>query len=238
MSHKSSVQDLSPLRKRFSQCNLLSIRAGRAISYVEDVANRCYAGSKPRSNGLAAGLKRHGRHAPGSAEHRLPFACDSEIEDLSNIYTTGASSVNQGIILKKIRSDEDSIEIEVAASDGSSTFRTTVDVGHEKFAGLVAGLDRFKNAIYGGVHDVRLGVFGPEYAGGAFHARLHFHRPGHGLIFITVHAESEWNDFTLSKVASRATLYLKTEPALFDNFIVELGRLRDGETEEASLSGR
>ena len=176
--------------------------------------------------------------APGSGKHRLPFACDSEIEDLPDIYTTGASSVNQGIILKKIRSDEDSIEIEVAASDGSSTFRTTVDVGHEKIAGLVAGLDRFKNEIYGGVHDVRLGAFGPEYAGGAFHARLHFHRPGHGLIFITVHAESDWNDFTLSKVASRATLYLKTEPALFDNFIVELGRLRDGETEEASLSGR
>ena len=42
----------------------------------------------------------------------------------------------------------------------------------------------------------------------------------------------------MSKVASRATLYLKTEPALLDNFIVELGQLRDGETNEASLSGR
>jgi hypothetical protein len=130
------------------------------------------------------------------------------------------------------------IEIDVAASDGSSTFRTTVSVGHAKLAELVAGLDRFKGQIYGGIHDVRLGAFGPEYAEGAFHARLHFHRPGHGLIFITVHAESDWHDFTLSKVASRATLYLKTEPALFDNFIVQLGRLRDGETDEASLSGR
>ena len=146
--------------------------------------------------------------------------------------------MNQGIILKKIWSDEDLIKIDVAASDGSSTFRTTLYVDHEKIAELVAGLDRFKNEIYGGIHDVRLGAFGPEYAGGAFHARLHFHPPGHGLIFITVHAESDWNDFTLSKVASRATLYLKTEPALFDNFIVELGRLRDGETDEASLSGR
>lgn len=146
--------------------------------------------------------------------------------------------MKQGIILKKIWSDEDLIEIEVAASDGFSTFRTRVYVGYGKLAELVEGLSRFKGQIYGGVHDVRLGAFGPEYANGAFHARLHFHRPGHGLIFITVHAESEWDDFTLSKVASRATLYLKTEPALLDNFVVELGRLRDGETDEASLSGR
>jgi hypothetical protein len=178
------------------------------------------------------------RDLPRSAEHRLPFAYGSEIEDLQNIYTTGASSVNQGIILKKIWSDEDLIKIDVAASDSSSTFRTTVYVGHEKLAELVEGLDRFKGQIHGGIHDVRLGAFGPEYAQGAFHARLHFYPPGHGLIFITVHAESDWNDFTLSKVASRVTLYLKTEPALFDNFIVELGRLRDGETDEASLSGR
>jgi hypothetical protein len=146
--------------------------------------------------------------------------------------------VNQGIILKKIWSDEYLLEIDVAASDGASTFRTAVYVAREKMAVVIAELDRFKNEIHGGIHDVRLGAFGPEYAGGAFHARLHFHRPGHGLIFITVHAESEWNDFTVSKVASRATLYLTTEPALFDNFIVELGRLRDGETDEASLSGR
>ena len=148
----------------------------------------------------------------------------------------GASSVNQGIP-KEIWSDEDLIKIEVAASDGSSTFRTTVYVDHETLAELVEGLDRFKAQIYGGIHDVRPGALGPEYAEGAFHARLHFHQPCHGLIFITVHAESDWHDFTLSKVASRVTLYLKTEPALFDNFIVELGRLRDGKTDEASLSG-
>ena len=146
--------------------------------------------------------------------------------------------MKQGIVLKKIWSDEDLIEIEVAASDGFSTFRTTVYVGHRNLAELVEGLDRFKHAIHGGVHDLQLGGFGPEYASGAFHARFHFHWSGHGVIFITVHAESDWNDFTVSKVASRATLYLKTEPALLDNFIVELGRLRDGETDEASLSGR
>jgi hypothetical protein len=146
--------------------------------------------------------------------------------------------VKQGITLKKVWSDEDLIEFEAAASDGFSTFRTRVYVGRGNLAELIEGLNRFKGQIHGGIHDVRLGSFGPEYANGAFHARLHFHRSGHGAIFITVHAESEWDDFTLSKVASRATLYLKTEPALLDNFIVELGRLRDGETNEASLSGR
>lgn len=146
--------------------------------------------------------------------------------------------MNQSIILKKIWSDEDLIEMAVAASDGFSTFRTTVYVGHRNLAEIVEGLNRFKREIHGGVHDMRLGSFGPEYFNGAFHARLHFYPPGHGVIFITVHAESDWHDFTVSKVASRATLYLKTEPALLDNFIVELGRLRDGEADEASLSGR
>jgi hypothetical protein len=77
---------------------------------------------------------------------------------------------------------------------------------------------------------------GPEYAGGAFHARLHFHEPGHGRIFITVRAESAWHDFTLSKVASRATLYFTSEPALLDNFITDLAHLKAGEADEAFLS--
>jgi len=144
--------------------------------------------------------------------------------------------MEEGINLKKIWSDDDCVEIDVATSDGSSAFRTRVYVGHAQLAELVAGLDRFKGQIHGGMYDARLGEFGPEFAGGAFHARLHFHQPGHGRIFITVHTESAWHDFTLSKVASRATLYLTTEPALFDNFIVELGRLKAGEADEALLS--
>ena len=148
------------------------------------------------------------------------------------------SIMEEGIKFKKVWSDDDCAEINVAASDGSSVFLTKVYVGHPRLADLVGGLDRFKGQIHGGVYDLRLGEFGPEYASGAFHARLHFHQPGHGRIFITVHAESDWHDFTVSKVASSATLYLTTEPALFDNFVAELGRLKAGETNEAFLSCR
>jgi hypothetical protein len=141
-----------------------------------------------------------------------------------------------GIHFKKPWSDDHSTEIEVTASDGHSVFRTVAYVGHSQLADIAADIDRFKNHIHGGIYDLRLGEFGPEYAAGAFHARLHFHPRGHGRIFLTVRAESEWHDFTVNQVASSATLYLMTEPALFDNFVAEFARLNAGETDEASLS--
>jgi len=144
--------------------------------------------------------------------------------------------MDAGIYLEKIRSDDRSIEIKLMISDGSSDFRTDAWVGYADLAAIVKDLDRFKREIHGGIYDMRLGAFGPEFAGGALHARLHFYPPGHGRIYITVQAESGWHDFTLNKVASRATLYIKTEPALLDNFIEEFGRFAADSTDEAFLN--
>ena len=84
--------------------------------------------------------------------------------------------------------------------------------------------------MYGGIYDIRLGSFGPEYASGTFHARLHFQKLS--KIHITVKAQSGFEEFGMKHVASEATLYLVSEPIPLDNFITELkalsAELRDG----------
>ena len=82
---------------------------------------------------------------------------------------------------------------------------------------------------------MRFGEFGPEYASGAFHARFEFHQSGKGKLSITAKGESDWDDFTHTKVASNATLYLRTEPALFDNWLKALNSLKKGANDEVVL---
>lgn len=144
--------------------------------------------------------------------------------------------MSRGIRLKKVWFDEDLAEIEITVSDGVSTFRVRVYVGHGTLEESINDLGVFKDHIHGGIYDLRLGSTGPEFARGAFHARLHFHQSGRGRLFITATAESEWFDFTVTKVTNRCALHLVSEPCLLDNFIVELTALQDGATDEAFLS--
>lgn len=129
------------------------------------------------------------------------------------------------------------MEIEINTSDGASSFRTRVYLGHEDLKTVLERLNQFKFQVHGGICDFQLGEFGPEYANGAFHARLHFHEPGRGRIFGTVRVESDWRDFKGMKVASHGTLYLTTEPALLDHFVRELQEMDAGVTDGASLRG-
>jgi hypothetical protein len=57
-------------------------------------------------------------------------------------------------------------------------------------------------------------LFCPKVYAGHSSPRLHFHKPGRGRLFITVNAQSDWRDFTMTKVASQAILYLTSEPEL------------------------
>lgn len=139
------------------------------------------------------------------------------------------------IEFKKIWEDEDLAELRISVSDGKSLFRCDVYVGHQTWADTVDELYVFKDQVYGGLYDLRFGEFGPEYAGGAFHARFEFHKSGNGKLSMTAKAESDWKDFTHTKVASSATLYLRTEPCLFDNWLHELKALESGESNEAVL---
>jgi hypothetical protein len=139
------------------------------------------------------------------------------------------------IAIKKIWSDDDMVEFEITTLDGCSQFCIKVYAVYSEFEALIADLDRFRKEVYDGIYDMELGEFGPEYANGAFHARLHFDPESHGKLSITVHAESDWRPFKKTQVASRASFYLKSEPALLDNFISELRRISSGGSDSATF---
>lgn len=138
-----------------------------------------------------------------------------------------------GITIKQVWSDSDLVEFKITSSDGTSTFCNKVYAGHQTLEELIAGLGIFRNHLHGGLYNITFGEFGPEYASGAFSARLHFYKPGR--LAITVRAESEWQEFKTMKVASNATLHLTSEPVLLDNFIEALKQLKSGASSEAAL---
>ncbi len=141
--------------------------------------------------------------------------------------------MHQGITFKNIWHDDDMYEFEVISSDGVSILVNEIYVGYGTYDELIEGLDRFKDQIYGGIYDIELGSFGPEYASGAFIARLHFQ--DRGIIYVSIQAQSEFVVFGKKNIASEAKLFFKTEPALLDNFIQQLKQLKAGAKNEASL---
>lgn len=141
--------------------------------------------------------------------------------------------MKSNIHIKKIWFDDDVIELRIEVSDGDSTFSNTVYVGHQKFKEVVQDLDTFKQKIHGGIYDITFGAFGPEYANGGFQARLNFHVAG--KLNISTYQQSEYKEFSNNKVASEARLYLNSEPALLDSFIVALRSLSAGNSQEATF---
>jgi hypothetical protein len=135
--------------------------------------------------------------------------------------------------ITRIWSDDDMVELAIEVADGMSRFANRVYVGYRSLADTIANLESFKTQVYGGLLDVRFGEFGPEYANGAFHARFHFPKPGR--LFITCRQESDFSEFGRKTVASCATMYLCSEPALLDRFIEELGRIPADTEGEARL---
>ena len=125
------------------------------------------------------------------------------------------------------------MELRIEVSDGASLFCNQVYVGYADFSDAVSQLDTFKDHIHGGLLDMRFGEFGPEYASGAFHARFHFPQPG--KLYITSKQQSGFEDFGRKNVASEATLYLKTEPVLLDNFLEQLKALNSKKRDDAFL---
>ena len=141
--------------------------------------------------------------------------------------------MNVGITFEKIWFDDDLVELRISSSDGTSVFVNKVYAGHQTVENLVVGLSAFKHKVYGGIYDIVFGEFGPEYASGAFHARLHFQ--DRGKVHITAKSQSSFEDFGKKNVASEATIYMISEPALLDNFIAELDALRASKRDDAKL---
>jgi len=135
--------------------------------------------------------------------------------------------MNPSISLENIWEDDDVIELRIIASNVGSNFTNTVYLGKGTTDKNINGIEKIKNElngfktrIHGGIYNLEIGAFGPEYANGAFQARFHYQ--GVHKIFISVSMESEFFDFGMKKIANRCELFLKTEPALLERFISEL----------------
>lgn len=136
----------------------------------------------------------------------------------------------------KLSEDEDMLVLRVDIGDGRSRFVNDIYVGHRQLAGIVQGLQRFKDHIDGGRFDLRLGEFGPAYASGALDVHMQFRE--HGRLLVRASAQSEFSRFEDRELASEATFHLISEPALLDNFILALSALSDGTGEAAELEAR
>jgi len=139
--------------------------------------------------------------------------------------------MQSGIRWITVWSNADLIELKIEVSDGLSLFANHVYVQPDVLLDIVADLSVFRMHSHGGLLDVCLGEFGPEYANGAFYGRFHFQESG--KIYITCRQQSKFEDL----VANEAKIYLKTEPALLDHLIVGLKELYQGNGEVANLAG-
>lgn len=154
---------------------------------------------------------------------------------MQNTFLFKFKNMESGITIENIWHDEDMYELKISSSDGGSIFVFKIYVDYDTFDKTISELDSFKTQIYGGIYDIEFGSFGPEYAGGAFLARLHFQ--DRGKIHVSIRAQSEFGYFGMKTIASEAKLYFITVPVLLDNFITELKSLNNGNRTKASLRG-
>ena len=138
-----------------------------------------------------------------------------------------------GLRLTKLWQDEDMVELRTEVCDGSAFFTNQIYVGHQQLAKTVLELDTFKDQVHGGRYEFGFGVFGPEYGSGALKVLLQFRQLGN--ILVRVSAQSEFKDVGNERLASEVTLHFASEPALLDNFIVQLRALSGGHCDHAEL---
>lgn len=99
--------------------------------------------------------------------------------------------------------DADVVDLQILVADGRSSFSNKTYVGHAALGDAVSSLLVFKDRVHGRLFDLRIEEFGPEYAGGAFHARFHFPAPGRLCVFCQ--QESEFLTFAREEVASSSS---------------------------------
>ena len=139
------------------------------------------------------------------------------------------------LTLASVWYDDDIWELRIHVSDGKNSFTTQVYQAHDDQRQWVAQLTTFSRQVYGGLLDLQLGHFGPEYAAGAVNIRFHF--LGQQKIHLSIHAQSDFYTFGQKKVASEARLYFVVEPAQLDRFVAQLQSLDRTAGDEAKLLG-
>jgi hypothetical protein len=130
-------------------------------------------------------------------------------------------------------SDNDVLQLRFEVCDGESTFINSAYASLDWFRNVAGALEGFGKQVYGGLYDMEAGTPGPEFADGAFVGRFHWFKPTE--LFISTRQQSDFFTFKDNRVAREATLFLRTEPALLDRFIVELRAAHDQRQPQATL---
>jgi len=120
-------------------------------------------------------------------------------------------------------SDNDVSQLAFEVCDGTSLFANEAYVPLDWGAATASALRAFGQQIYGGLLDLKAGEDGFEYASGFIRARFHWYKPDQLLI-------STWQQgahfpFKGGEAAAEARMFLKTEPALLDRFVLALPSL-------------
>lgn len=130
-------------------------------------------------------------------------------------------------------SDNDVAQLTVEVCDGVSVFTNEAYASLEWGATAAAALRTFGRQIHGGLFDLVAGDGGPEYASGSFLARFHYYKPNQ--LLISTIQQGDFFSFKGSQVAPTATMFLRTEPSLPDQFIAALSALDAPDGGQAAL---
>jgi hypothetical protein len=127
------------------------------------------------------------------------------------------------IAITRTWSDSDVAQLTFEVCDGVSVFTNEAYASLEWGADAAAALRTFGRQIHGGLFNLEAGNEGPEYASGSFRARFHYYKPNQ--LLISTIQQGDFFSFKGSQVAPSATMFLRTEPSLLDQFIAALPAL-------------
>ena len=127
------------------------------------------------------------------------------------------------IAITRTWSDNDVAQLTFEVCDGVSVFATDAYASPDWGAVAATALRTFGRQVHGGLFNLKAGEGGPEYAGGSFRARFHYYKPNQLLISTT--QQADFFSYKGSRAAPTATMFLRTEPSLLDQFIAALPAL-------------
>jgi hypothetical protein len=125
------------------------------------------------------------------------------------------------ISVKRTWSDADVVRLSLEVCDGTSRVVVEAYAGLDWGTASARSLKAFGEQIHGGIFDLEAGKDGREYAGGAFRARFHWFRPR--ALLISTLQQGDFFEFKGAKVSTEATMFLRTELGLLDQFVAADG---------------
>jgi len=137
------------------------------------------------------------------------------------------------ITITRTWSDDDVAQLTFEVCDGVSVFTNEAYASLDWGAAAAASLRTFGEQIHGGLFDLEAGKEGLEYASGSFRARFHYYKPNQ--LLISTMQQGDFFRFKGSRVAPMATMFLRTEFSLLDQFIAALPALDASDGGQAVL---